>query len=868
MSYRPSTGMTLAAVFIALVALSQFLSNGVARELLQTAVHDREIDRIKTVGGVLQGVINNHTRRVTETARLLSAQDSLAAALAGEDRARPEAVAAVLGRVFGGAGTEFLTVTDEHGIVVYRAHDPDRRGDLATQWGVAEALAGTAMVTSSTSPEGVAIHAIEPVRSGARIVGTIDAGLRLDEPLLRILSQDLGAELAILPRNGPPIASSASSAAGVDRAAVTEAFHQKIPVFRSDPLARQTWVYLPVLIVDEAFVILARIDSAAAYQLLDRSGRQSAGYAALIILISIPLLALALRHVLRPLRRLRARAQQMAIELTGESIRDESRDEVASVVRVLESLTQRLLRHNRELAQAKAAADAASDAKSQFVSNMSHEIRTPLNGVLGMAELLQDTPLNEEQARYVRSISAAGRTLHDLLSNILDLAKIEAGKIKIESVDFDLGALMADLAAIYRELASARGTVLVTDFDAALPVHASGDPTRVRQVLSNLLSNALKFTERGTITLRAQMLDAAADDGRFRVRIMVRDTGIGIPADTLEDLFEPFSQADPSTTRRFGGTGLGLVICKNLAELMGGTIQVESAPGQGSSFWIDLPLGIAHAPVSRSASAPAALVRTSARVLVAEDNVVNQQVVRAMLLRLGTTLSLADNGAAAVEALEKEDFDLVLMDCQMPVMDGYTATAQIRATEEPGRHIPIIALTANVLAEDRLRCTQAGMDDYLAKPVSMAALGQALARWLPAGDTPPVNQTLPAAVGSASPDRLERDVLDALMAENGTKPVAAAMRVFLDTVHKHREALARCVDSQNLATLAATLHSLKSSSRALGATEFAELAEVAEQRAKLGDADAWKLLATVTATLDRLCEALSAHPLLASPAGT
>jgi len=389
----------------------------------------------------------------------------------------------------------------------------------------------------------------------------------------------------------------------------------------------------------------------------------------------------------------------------------------------------------RELARQVAV--EASLAKSRFLANMSHEIRTPMNGILGMAELLQHTPLDADQARYAQGISSAAHALHDLLGDILDLSKIEEGKVAIERTDFDPVQLLTGTASIYRELGAARGTVLATDFalDALPPV--SGDPTRLRQVVTNLLGNALKFTDGGTVTLGAQCVDAPPGDLRQWIRVTVQDTGIGMSAEEVSRLFERFTQADASTTRRFGGTGLGLVICKHLVELMGGALQVQSVPGEGSRFWFDVPLQAALAspamrtppsveptPVSES------VVPRAAQVLVVEDNAVNQLVVRSMLQRMGITVHVAADGLEAIAAVQSRPLDLVLMDCQMPVMDGFDATRAIRALPGAVSQLPIVALTANALTEDRQRCLDAGMNDYLAKPVTGAALSELLVRHL------------------------------------------------------------------------------------------------------------------------------------------
>ena len=500
-----------------------------------------------------------------------------------------------------------------------------------------------------------------------------------------------------------------------------------------------------------------------------------------------------------------------------------------------------------ELIAAREAALESSRLKSAFLANMSHEIRTPINGVIGMTSLLADTKLENDQREFVDAISRSAGALLVIINDILDVSKIEAGKLEIETVDFDLDEIISDVGKVASMEAKRKGLIFNVKSPGDLQHLLKGDPGRIRQVLMNLLSNAIKFTSKGKVELKVEQIFCDHTNS-MQIRFMIHDSGIGIKEESLGKLFQPFTQADSSTTRRFGGTGLGLSICKQLVELMHGTIGATSKPNEGSTFWFTLPfkLGVVRNIPSHLAQNFAIKNLAGKRILIAEDNFINQKVAFGLLEKLGCKPHCVANGFEAISALREFTFDLILMDCQMPELDGFGATAEIRASGASWSNLPIIAMTANVVKGDRERCLEAGMNDYISKPVKIADLAAMLSKWLKNIEESPTIASFPEVKPDNFPT-LDTKIIDEIRSfsdSTNDSVISDLFQSFLLTTPKILQHLRESCEIGQIKKLKFEAHSLKSASGALGAVKFSDICQRIEDSTDATDKRALRALIT------------------------
>lgn len=506
----------------------------------------------------------------------------------------------------------------------------------------------------------------------------------------------------------------------------------------------------------------------------------------------------------------------------------------------------------KKLLEAKEVAEAANLAKSEFLANMSHEIRTPMNGLLGMTELLLNSGLSEKQLQYAKAAQSSANSLLALLNDILDFSKIESRKIELELIPFNLKAAIEDVVGLFKPAAESKGIELSLTLPSDMPIYVVGDPGRVRQVLTNLISNAVKFTKKGGVSVAASF--ALSSLGSVLFHIEVEDSGVGVAMEKLESIFQKFTQADASVTREFGGTGLGLAISKQLVDLMDGKINVESrGHGCGARFWIEIEFPLAQLQETEelaekeecdSRKEKLSERLKGKRILLVEDNLINRQVALENIKKLGCSVESAENGMEALEKIKGGEFDGIFMDCQMPLMDGYETTKKIREFEGSKKHTPILAMTAHAMKTDKTKCLAAGMDDYLSKPATADKIKRALVKWVcrEGGSVAGASEHGGTESFSSPIDSMKElsafDISIGLEIMGGKVEILKKIvQAYVGVAPGHIEAIEKAFGAEDFAKTNMEAHTFKGASSSIGAERLRHIAQAIEAAARDGQAE-------------------------------
>lgn len=758
----------------------------------------------------------------------------------------------------GVAEIDLLLIADDAGTVLANVNSSDGDAELATPLpGLRQVLQG-AIATGLWKNEGELFQIVAvPVAANNRLVGLVITGERVDDPDAIQIAQDISGvdvdwatidEESLVHRDSRRSDTSADFAPlnGGDLVKTIEGVPLQRLNVNHELTFRATMSYPDV---ESAMIFHRELDLAASG--VGRLRLVVLIFSAFIILLSMVLCHRIASRISRPIARLTKATTDFGDGKLDVRLKPESSDEIGVLTEAFNSMAGDIVRNRQQLIDSLDAAQAANHAKSEFLARMSHEIRTPMNGVLGMAEILLLSGVSAQQREYTQAILDSSDGLLAIINDILDFSKIEAGRLELGKSCIDVYETISGAAELLSHHAESKGLELMPPDIPDDPLWVFGDRLRIRQVLTNLIGNAVKFTTHGQIAIQIEEIEKNADG--LTLRVEVADTGIGIAPHDLEHVFESFTQVDGSGTRKFGGTGLGLSIGKQLVELMGGEMGVESTLGVGSTFWFELPLeradpNDATLPVSiagqkqteRTGGVHDLVLNTNVQsittplnILLVEDNPANQKVAITMLRLLGCTIDLAEDGEEGLAKVKENSYDIILMDCQMPNMDGFAATARIREWENDqnvASITPIIAVTANALVTDRDRCLAAGMDDYVSKPFTLAELKKNIDRWTP--DEHALNSLRPQSdalpIGIAEIDEL--------------RDLGASNQEIEEIVDCYIESSTSCIDKMHAAlcsrdrdSLRKLAHKLKGGSGQLGAHKVANICGEIIADAQSGD---------------------------------
>ncbi len=734
--------------------------------------------------------------------------------------------------------------------------------DSGFRGGIQRALAGEPYVGVSRIDTGLYQLAIVPVISNSQMRGLLAAGQRIDDDAAVRLAEDV---------SGTNVTWSHKLAVTYLSTSLDEGGSLPDTVRNNDNLRFQKTISYPSLPAE--LVFHQELDLAASGVAAVR--RFVLVCSGIIILLGMALCFRIASRISRPIVRLTEVTTNFGQGDFGIRLAPESEDEVGALTKAFNAMAEEIVEKRQDLLDSLDAAEAANRAKSEFLTRMSHEIRTPMNGVLGMAELLLTSGISDEQREYALTILDCSDGLMTIINDVLDFSEIETGKLELSTTQFSPFEAVAETAEMLSHNAKVKGLQLTVASRHAEDFWVYGDILRFKQILMNLVGNAVKFTQFGQIRIRATVVDDAEDD--ITLRVEVADTGIGIHAADLKHIFDSFTQVDGTNSRRFGGTGLGLAVSRELVELMGGDIGATSTFGEGSTFWFQVtmskasdrqeqryPVGASDSTLLSNNDLPQSLsvssvepLQSSPNILLAEDNAANQKVAITMLRMLGCQFDLADDGRKALLKWKAQSYDMILMDCQMPNLDGFAATAKIRNWEKQHQvasPIPIIAVTANALFTDRDRCLAAGMSDYISKPFRLADLKNGIERWLPE------NRSMVALESGPEPPTIGIPELDELR-ELGASTVdlEEIVHCYVETSATSVDAMASAIGSRNRESLKALAHQLKGGCGQVGAHEVASICfELNENANHAGWGELAGLFARLTQEIDESNEKLRA----------